>query len=127
MPLPIAIEGQVVQALSKAGMFRLRSVLVGSVAFQTYGGLLEVRCPTLQCAQMTLMLPVFSISQQIDDKIEDLEQALNSVDESFSPVFHPNKPKLVASFRNKTGFKVEVLTPDRGPRNMGVNLLKCPR
>jgi hypothetical protein len=47
MPLPIAIEGQVVQALSKAGMFRLRSVLVGSVAFQTYGGLLGVRLPDL--------------------------------------------------------------------------------
>jgi hypothetical protein len=98
------------------------------VAFQTYGGLLGVRLPDLSMRTDDIdVAQYFSISQQIDDKIEDLEQALNSVDESFSPVFHPNEPKLVASFRNKTGFKVEVLTPDRGPRNMSINLLKCPR
>jgi hypothetical protein len=95
MPSPIAIEGQVVQALSKAGMFRLRSVLVGSVAFQTYGGLLGVRLPDLTMRTDDIdVAQYFSVSQQIDDKIENLEQALNSVDDSFSPVFHPNEPKL---------------------------------
>jgi hypothetical protein len=127
MPSPIAIEGQVVQALSKAGMFRLRSVLVGSVAFQTYGGLLGVRLPDLSMRTDDIdVAQYFSISQQIDDKVEDLEQALKSVDESFSPVFHPNEPKLVASFRNRTGFKVEVLTPNRGAEEYEYQFAEMP-
>jgi len=42
LPAPSRIEGAVLSGLSRAGIFRLRAVLVGSIAFQTYSALLGV-------------------------------------------------------------------------------------
>ena len=40
LPTPPGFVGSVVDALGKAGLFRLRGTLVGTVAFQTYAGML---------------------------------------------------------------------------------------
>ena len=45
MIAPDAMTGDVVEALAAGGLFRLRGVLIGTVAFQTYSGLLGVRLP----------------------------------------------------------------------------------
>src|ERR1700755_4044 len=45
LPTPPAFVGDVIEALWKAGIFRLRGVLVGTLAYQTYAGLLGVRLP----------------------------------------------------------------------------------
>lgn len=45
MAAPERFTGDVVEVLANAGVFRLRSVLVGTVAFQTYSGILGVRLP----------------------------------------------------------------------------------
>lgn len=45
MIAPDPMSGDIVEALSVAGLFRLRAVLIGTVAFQTYSGLLGVRLP----------------------------------------------------------------------------------
>jgi hypothetical protein len=42
MPRPPVEIGNVIEALAKAGVFRLRSVLVGAVAYQTYSAMLGV-------------------------------------------------------------------------------------
>lgn len=45
MPRPIPEIGNVVEALAKAGVFRLRGVLVGTVAYQTYSPMLGSKLP----------------------------------------------------------------------------------
>jgi hypothetical protein len=43
LPAPDGMAGSVVEALWKAGFFRLRGVLVGSLAYQCYAGVLGIR------------------------------------------------------------------------------------
>ena len=45
LPRPIPEIGNVLEALAEAGVFRLRGVLVGTVAYQTYSAMLGVRLP----------------------------------------------------------------------------------
>lgn len=45
LPEPDGITSPVLEALANAGMFRLRAAIVGTVAFQTYSGLLGVKLP----------------------------------------------------------------------------------
>jgi hypothetical protein len=40
LPRPLSMTGQVVEELAKAGFFRLRGVLVGTVAYQCYSAAL---------------------------------------------------------------------------------------
>lgn len=46
LPGPDQFAGDVTKALADAGLFRLRAVLIGSVAFSTYAGMLGVRLPS---------------------------------------------------------------------------------
>lgn len=48
LPRPDPLSGSVLEALADAGVFRLRACLVGSLAFQTFSGLLGVRFPANQ-------------------------------------------------------------------------------
>lgn len=45
MSAPDRFAGEVTKVLADAGLFRLRALLVGSVAFSCYSGLLGVRLP----------------------------------------------------------------------------------
>jgi hypothetical protein len=45
LPTPHRITGEVLAAMAEAGVFRVRAAVVGSVAFQSYAGLLGVRIP----------------------------------------------------------------------------------
>ena len=45
MIAPDALSGDIVEALAAGGFFRLRGVLIGTVAFQTCAGILGVRLP----------------------------------------------------------------------------------
>lgn len=127
LPAPITLEGRVIQALSKAGLFRLRCVLVGSVAFQTYAGLLGVKLPGMSMRTDDVdFAQYFGISQHIDDRTDDIEMALKSVDSSFTSIMYPGERSPAASFRNQFGFKVDILTPNRGSRDYESSLAKMP-
>ena len=45
MIAPDTMSGNIVKAMTAGGLFRLRDVLIGTVAFQTYAGLVGVRLP----------------------------------------------------------------------------------
>ncbi|TFV48259.1 GSU2403 family nucleotidyltransferase fold protein [Bradyrhizobium niftali] len=49
------MEGLVVSELARAGLFRLRATLVGSMAYQTYSGILGVRLDDIARTGQTLM------------------------------------------------------------------------
>src|SRR4051812_40957584 len=43
LPTPDRLSGGIIEAMGRAGFFRLRGVLVGTLAYQTYAGILGVR------------------------------------------------------------------------------------
>ena len=45
LPVPDTMTGNVLAAMAEAGVFRLRAVVVGAVAFQSYAGILGTHLP----------------------------------------------------------------------------------
>lgn len=115
MPRPPVVMGRIVEALAKAGVFRLRAVLVGTAAYQTYGGLIGAR--PAQAAATTGdgdVAQFRSISIGVEDSVPDMHEVLRSVDPSFGPVPGLTKGSGTTVFANAAGFRVDFLTPHRG-------------
>ena len=117
LPVPQPMEGAVTAVLAEHGLFVAGSVMVGSVAFQTFGGPLGVkieegayRTQDVDVAQPTRL--------QIDPKIPaaDILVALRGADPSFVPFFLRDEPRLIAGYRNNDNFKLEFLTPQKSER-----------
>lgn len=115
LPTPDALEGALALEFQKAGLFQGGAVLVGSVAYQCYGGLLGVRLDgahhrtqDLDIAQdREIALHVASG----DQKLEDFETILKRVDPSFSPQFNPMRPKDGPTrYKNDRQYRVDLLT-----------------
>jgi len=127
LPSPTRLEGQVLEAMARAGIFRLRAVLVGSIAYQTYSGLLGVKLSeSLMRTGDVDFAQFYGISQQIDDTIEDLQGRLQSVDKTFRPLFYRDVDSLIPGFIAASGFKVEFLTPNRGDKAYEAVLAPMP-
>ena len=116
LPAPTGIVGDVAEALWKAGLFRLRGVLVGTLAFQAYGGYLGVRIPNAATMTGDADFAKFhSISAELGDEVQPaILEALRAVDPTFHPVPHRAQSAATTKFRNRLGFDVEFLTPNRG-------------
>jgi len=115
--------GRVLQALADSGVFRLRGVLVGTVAYQTYGPMLGVRLGSGAMMTEDIDLAQFrSVSIAVEERIPPVINALKSVEPAFEPVTKPLPDKAPISFLSK-GLKVEFLTPMRGPDEDGVGNL----
>lgn len=112
---PDRFTGDVVEAMGAAGIFRLRGVLVGTVAFQTYAGHLGVKLPgaSLQTGDADFAQH-YSISSQVDDSLPPILEILQGVDPTFRVVPHRSDPARVTQFENATRYKIEFLTPNRG-------------
>ena len=54
-PSPTARVGRVLETLADAGVFRLRGVLVGTAAFQTYGPMLGIRLGDIRTRVLRLI------------------------------------------------------------------------
>lgn len=115
LPAPDRITGDVVEALWKAGFFRLRGVLVGTVAFQTYAGLLGLKLAGASLMTSDVDVAQFhSISLLVDDTTSPMDEVLKTVDPTFKPVPTLGHGTLAAAYTNDKGYKVEFLTPNRG-------------
>ncbi len=116
LPRPLPALGDTLAALAKAGVFRLRGVLVGTVAFQTYSAGIGVRLP--RSAMETLdvdIAQVRNVSIAVKDTVRGLLDALQEADASFRPV--PPRPGSEGASSYQTGrgdIRVEFLTPNRG-------------
>jgi hypothetical protein len=114
LPTPPAFVGDVVEALWKAGIFRLRGVLVGTLAYQTYAGLLGVRLPAAPIMTGDVDFAQFhSVSMLVDDTMPPMLETLQSVDKTFRERPHLNSQAITA-YVNAKNFSVEFLTPNRG-------------
>lgn len=127
LPSPSATEGEAIEKLAANGLFRLRAILVGSHAFQAYGGLLGIKLDRATYRTDDIDIAQFySISVLVDDSMTDIGNILEEVDSTFKPIFNAFSPNLVAGYRNKAGLKIEILTPNRGDADYGRGLSKLP-
>ncbi|NKJ40526.1 hypothetical protein FHT28_007300 [Rhizobium sp. SG570] len=115
MSEPDAMSGDIVEALADGGLFRLRGVLIGTVAFQCYSGLLGVRLP--MAAILTGDADIaqdYAISREVEDSLPPILELLRDVDASFHPVPHRSGSAASSAFQNAEGYRVEFLTSNRG-------------
>lgn len=112
---PEGKTGDIIQALAEAGFFRLRGVLVGTVAYQCYPAVLGVRLPSTSMVTGDADFAQFhSISMAVDDKMPPVLDTLRSVDPTFREVPHPADGRLSTQFSSRSGYRVEFLTPNTG-------------
>ena len=115
LPTPDALSARVVEAFWKAGFFRLRGVLVGTLAFQTYAGLLGVqlgRRPLM--TQDADFAQFWGVSENIGESLAPPLTVLHAVDETFRAVPHLADPFVSTRYRNARDYLVDFLTPNRG-------------
>lgn len=115
LPGPDPFAGAVTRALADAGLFRLRAVLIGSVAFSTYAGMLGVRLPSavMQTGDADFAQD-FAISAEVKDSLPPILEVLQSVDPDFRAVPHQADRAKIVAFQNAKGYRVEFLTGNRG-------------
>jgi hypothetical protein len=115
LPRPIPQIGNIVAALAKAGVFRLRGVLVGTVAYQTYSAMLGVRLSAGSLQTGDVDIAQFkNVSVAIGDSTPPVLDVLKEVDKSFRPVPHVVDGRRVTSYAAKGGLRVDFLTPNEG-------------
>ena len=115
LPTPDALSGAIVQAMWKAGFFRLRGILVGTLAFQTYAGALGVKLgPRPLMTQDTDFAQFWGVSENIGESIADPLAILRTVDPTFRAVPNINDPIVSTRYRNRMDYAVDFLTPNRG-------------
>lgn len=113
LPRPGDLAGDLAAALWKAGVFRMRAVLVGSMAFGCYPGVLGLRLPAQSMRTGDIDLAQFhSISISIDDSVAPILDVLRGVDASFRDIPHQMDGRSATKFVNDGGFIVEFLTPN---------------
>ncbi|HSK40588.1 MAG TPA: GSU2403 family nucleotidyltransferase fold protein, partial [Arenibaculum sp.] len=113
LPSPDAFTGDLVETLWKAGLFRLRGILVGTLAFQCYAGLLGVRLPAAHLRTGDVDIAQFhSVSISVEDSLPPILDVLRRVDASFHEVPHQADTRRATAFRNGAGFLVEFLVPN---------------
>jgi hypothetical protein len=115
LPGPAPLVGDLLAAMADAGVFRLRACVIGTTAYQTYPALLGVRFGTVAASTDDLDLGQFlSISMGVEDQTPPLLEILRQVDETFRPIPQMAKGNHIGAYRNRTGFRVELLVPNRG-------------
>lgn len=115
LPRPERKTGDIVQALGEAGFFRLRGVLVGTVAYQCYSAILGVRLPETSMVTADADFAQFhSISVAVKDQMPPVLEALKKVDSTFRAIPHPVDGRLTTQYATRSGYRVEFLTPNTG-------------
>ena len=115
LPPVDAQTGKVLRALSKAGIFRLRGVIVGTHAFRCYPGLLGVGVPEAHAVTEDIDVAAFhSVSIALDDRLDPaLAEALKQIGPF---VARPGLYRQPTAWRDRdSGILVELLTPNEGP------------
>jgi hypothetical protein len=116
LPRPIPEIGDIIAALAKAGVFRLRGVLIGTTAYQTYSAMLGTKLPTatLQTGDVDIA-QYTNVSIATGDRTPPMLDVLKQVDETFRAVPSATDGRRVTSYVAKGGLRVDFLTPNEGP------------
>jgi len=107
--------GDLVEALWKAGVFRLRACLVGTIAYQTFGTVIGYRLSDTAMQTGDRDIAQFQeISVAVEDSIPPILDVLRTVDETFNPAPGLRDEKGITRFIGRDGLRVEFLTPNQG-------------
>ena len=116
LPAPITPIGDIVAGLARAGVFRLRSVLVGTVAYQSYAAILGIKLSNTLLQTSDVDIAQFtSISVAIGDQTPPMREILRGVDRTFREVPHTAGNRYTTSYIGKGGLRVDFVTPNEGP------------
>ena len=116
LPRPLPEIGNIIAALAKAGVFRLRGVLVGTVAYQTYPAMLGERLPIPMLQTGDIDIAQFkNVSIAIEDRTPPVLDILKDVDKTFRAVPNIHEGARTTSYQAKGGLRVDFLTPNEGP------------
>jgi hypothetical protein len=115
LPPPIAPIGDLVAALARAGVFRLRSVLVGTVAYQSYPAILGTKLSNALLQTGDVDIAQFtSVSVAVGDQTPPMLEVLRAVDKTFREVPHTAGHRHTTSYIGKGGLRVDLVTPNEG-------------
>lgn len=115
LPTPDPLSGAIVEAMWKAGFFRLRGVLVGTLAFQAYAGPLGIELGSRPLMTQDADFAQFwGFSENVGESMPPPIEILQSVDESFREIPRLADPFVSTRYRNDRDYAVDFLTPNRG-------------
>lgn len=115
LPAPASAIGDVIAALARAGIFRLRSVLVGTVAYQCYPAMLGMKLPGALLQTSDVDIAQFTnVSVATGDQTAPMLGVLKQVDKSFREIPSTAGDELATSYVDRRGLRVEFLTPNLG-------------
>jgi hypothetical protein len=127
LPRPLQMSGQVVQELANAGFFRLRGVLIGTVAYQCYPGVLGRRLDAVAMQTGDADFAQFhEISVAVGDTLPPILDVLQRVDPTFREIPNQTDGRLSTQFVSRDRFKVEFLTPNRGSDDLAGKPVQMP-
>jgi hypothetical protein len=118
LPAPPDETGKILRGLADKGIFRLRTCVVGTVAYQTYGGILGVKFPvsTMQTGDLDLAQSrAVSVAIAEDERAPAILDILQDIDPSFRAIPYLRDPNIAANYINGANYRVEILTDNRGP------------
>lgn len=117
LPRAVPEIGKIVGALAKAGVFRLRGVLVGTMAYQTYPAMLGAHLPSASMMTGDVDIAQFAnLSLAVSDATGPMLDVLQATDASFRAVPHLHKKRSV-TYMAANGVRVDFLTPNEGRDN----------
>lgn len=127
LPQPDRTTGDVIEALANAGFFRLRGVLVGTVAFQCYCAILGVRLTNAVMQTLDADFAQFhSVSVAVEDSLPPVLQVIKEVDPTFREIPSQTDGRQTSQYVSRSGFKVEFLTPNTGSADFDGKPVRMP-
>ncbi len=117
LPAPLSQIGGLVAALARAGVFRLRGILIGTVAYQCYPAMLGIKLPGVLLQTSDVDIAQFtSVSVAVGDRTpRPMLEVLKELDGSFREVPHTSRHQFATSYIAKNGLRVDFVTPNKGP------------
>jgi hypothetical protein len=114
VPGPLPAVARVVEGLARSGVFRLRGVLVGTVAYQTYAAMLGVRLRGALMQTSDVDVAQFlSVSIAVQDHTESMDSVLQGIDPSFTRI--PNLGRSASTrYVSNQKLRVDFLVPNQG-------------
>jgi hypothetical protein len=127
LPRPPNITGRVVEELANAGFFRLRGVLVGTVAYQCYSAVLGRRLDAVAMQTGDADFAQFhEISVAVGDSLPPILEVLRRVDPTFREIPSQADGRVSTQFVSRDQYKVEFLTPNRGSDDLAGKPVQMP-
>lgn len=116
MPRPAPNIARVIDALARAGIFRVRSVLVGTTAYQTYSAMLGEKLPSTLLQTGDIDIAQFaSTSKAVEDRTVPVLDVLQTTGQTFRDVAKPVRGRPPTSYQTQRGdLRVDFLTPNEG-------------